>query len=65
MVKSEDFWIVNLDPTIDSEVKNSRPCVVVSPADLHDHLKIVIVDPMTARDFAAPFRAPMTQRALR
>lgn len=60
MVKRGDIWIVNLDPTIGSEIKKSRPCVVVSPADLHDHLKTVIVAPMTSKGFAAPFRVPVT-----
>lgn len=60
MVKRGDIWIVNLDPTVGSEIKKSRPCVVVSPAELHDHLKTVIVAPMTSKGFAAPFRVPVT-----
>lgn len=60
MVKRGDIWIVNLDPTIDSEIKKSRPCVVVSPSELHDHLKTVIVAPMTSKGFATPFRVPVT-----
>ncbi len=60
MVKRGDIWIVNLDPTIGSGIKKSRPCVVVSPAELHDHLKTVIVAPMTSKGFAAPFRVPVT-----
>jgi len=60
VVKRGDIWIVNLDPTIGSEIKNSRHCVVVSPAELHDHLKTVIVAPMTSKGFAAPFRVPVT-----
>lgn len=59
-MKRGDIWIVNLDPTIGSEIKKSRPCVVVSPAELHDHLKTVIVAPMTSKGFAAPFRMPVT-----
>lgn len=55
-----DIWIVNLDPTVGSEIKKSRPCVVVSPAELHDHLKTVIVAPMTSKGFAAPFRVSVT-----
>jgi mRNA interferase MazF len=60
VVKRGDIWIVNLDPTIGSEIKKSRPCVVVSPAELHEHLKTVIVAPMTSKGFAAPFRVPVT-----
>lgn len=60
MVKRGDIWLVNLDPTVGSEIKKSRPCVVVSPAELNDHLKTVIVAPMTSKGFAAPFRVPVT-----
>ena len=49
MVKRGDIWLVNLDPTIGSEIKKSRPCVVVSPSELNDHLRTVIIAPMTSR----------------
>ena len=60
MLKRGEIWLVNLDPTVGSEIKKSRPCVVVSPAELHDHLRTVIVAPMTTKGFAAPFRVPLT-----
>lgn len=60
MVKRGEIWLVNLDPTIGSEIKKSRPCVVVSPPELNDHLRTVIVAPMTSKGFAAPFRVPLT-----
>ena len=47
------------DP-LGSEIKKLRPCVVVSPAELNEHLRTVIVAPMTSKGFAAPFRAPVT-----
>jgi mRNA interferase MazF len=59
-VKRGDIWLVNLDPTVGSEIKKSRPCVVVSPAELNDHLRTVMVAPMTSKGFAAPFRMPVT-----
>jgi mRNA interferase MazF len=43
-----------------SEFQKSRPCVVVSPAELNDTLRTVIVAPMTSKGFAAPFRVPVT-----
>jgi mRNA interferase MazF len=55
-----EIWLVNLDPTVGSEIKKARPCVVVSPAELNDHLRTVIVAPMTSKGFAAPFRIPVT-----
>jgi mRNA interferase MazF len=59
-VKRGEIWLVNLDPTVGSEIQKSRPCVIVSPAELNDHLRTVIVAPMTSKGFAAPFRIPVT-----
>ena len=60
MVKRGDIWLVNLAPTIGSEIQKTRPCVVISPAELHDHLRTVMVAPMTSKGFPAPFRVPVT-----
>lgn len=60
MVKRGDIWLVNLDPTLGSEIQKTRPCVVVSPPELHDHLRTVMVAPMTSKGFPAPFRVPVT-----
>ena len=59
-MKRGDIWLVNLDPTVGSEIKKSRPCVVMSPAELNDNLRTVMVAPMTSKGFAAPFRVPVT-----
>jgi len=59
VVARGEVWLVNLDPTVGSEIRKSRPCVVVSPPELHDHLKTVIVAPMTSQGFPAPFRVPL------
>ncbi len=55
-----EIWLVNLDPTIGSESKKTRPCVVVSPAEMHDYLRTVIVAPLTTKSHAAPFRIGVT-----
>jgi mRNA interferase MazF len=60
VVKRGDIWLVNLDPTVGSEIQKSRPCVIVSPPELHDALRTVIVAPMTSKGFPAPFRIPVT-----
>ncbi|MGD0774620.1 MAG: type II toxin-antitoxin system PemK/MazF family toxin [Candidatus Solibacter sp.] len=60
MVTRGEIWLVNLDPTIGSEIRKTRPCVVVSPAEMHDHLRTVIVAPMTTKSRAAPFRIGVT-----
>ncbi|MFM8465394.1 MAG: type II toxin-antitoxin system PemK/MazF family toxin [Burkholderiaceae bacterium] len=60
MVRRGDIWLVNLDPTVGSEIRKSRPCVVISPAQMHDHLRTVIVAPMTTGSYPAPFRISVT-----
>lgn len=55
-----EIWLVNLDPTIGSEIKKTRPCVIVSPQELNPHLRAVMMAPMTSKGFAAPFRVPVT-----
>ncbi len=55
-MKRGDIWLVNLDPTVGSELKKTRPCAVVSPEEMHAHLRTVIVAPMTTKSRQAPFR---------
>jgi mRNA interferase MazF len=51
-----EIWLVNLDPTIGAEIRKTRPCVVVSPEEMHNQLRTVMVAPMTTKSLAAPFR---------
>jgi mRNA interferase MazF len=60
MVMRGEVWLVALDPTLGSEIQKTRPCVVVSPPEMHDHLRTVIVAPMTSKGRPAPFRIPVT-----
>lgn len=55
-----EIWLVNLDPMAGSEIKKTRPCVVLSPGEMHDHLRTVIVAPMTTKSHEAPFRISVT-----
>jgi mRNA interferase MazF len=59
MVERGDIWLVALDPTIGSEIRKARPCLVVSPNEMHGDLRTVIVAPMTTKSHAAPFRVPL------
>ena len=47
MVTRGEIWLVNLDPTVGSEIREARPCVIVSPPEMHDYLRTVIIAPMT------------------
>jgi mRNA interferase MazF len=51
-----DVHLVRLDPTLGSEIRKTRPCVVVSPDELNQHLRTVIVAPMTTGGHAYPWR---------
>ena len=54
-MKRFEVWLVNLDPTIGSEIKRTHPAVIVSPDELNAHLQTVIVVPLTTgRSY--PFR---------
>lgn len=55
-----EIWLVNLDPTVGSEIRKSRPCVIVSPPELNEYLRTVIVAPMTSKGFSTPFRVQVT-----
>ena len=59
-MKRGEIWLVNLDPTLGSEIKKTRPCVIVSPSELNQHLRTVMMARMTSKGFAAPFRVPVT-----
>jgi mRNA interferase MazF len=56
VVKRGEIWLVNLDPTIGSGIRKTRPCVVISPPEMHDYLRTAIVAPMTTGSHPAPFR---------
>ena len=57
-----EIWLAALDPTIGSEIQKTRPCVVVSPAEMHDFLRTVTVAPMTTGSRPAPYRIPLRFR---
>jgi mRNA interferase MazF len=56
VVKRGEIWLVNLDPTVGSEIQKTRPCVVISPPEMHDYLRTAMVAPMTTGSRPAPFR---------
>jgi mRNA interferase MazF len=59
-MKTGDVWLAQLDPTIGSEIQKARPCVVISPPEMHAHLRTVIVAPMTTGSRPAAFRIPIS-----
>ena len=56
VVKRFEVYLVVLDPTIGTEIKKTRPCVVISPDEMNRHIATVIVAPMTTRGRQYPTR---------
>lgn len=56
VVKRFDVFLVNLDPTIGSEIKKTRPCLVISPDEMNRHINTLIVAPMTTKGRVYPTR---------
>ncbi len=61
-VSRGDVFRVELNPTRGSEIRKTRPCVVVSPDEMNAHLRTFIVAPLTTGSHAYPFRVPCTFR---
>ncbi len=58
-MKRGEVWLAALDPTQGSEIQKTRPCVIISPAEMNDHLRTVVVAPMTTGARPAPFRVAL------
>jgi len=56
VVSRFDVYLVSLDPSFGHEMKRTRPCVVVSPDDMNEYLKTIIIAPMTGRGRDYPSR---------
>ena len=57
VVDQYDVVLVVLDPTIGSEIKKTRPCVVVSPNEMNHTISTVLIAPMTTKSRTYPTRA--------
>jgi mRNA interferase MazF len=53
VVKRFDVYLINLDPSIGSEIQKTRPCLIISPDEMNRHIRTVIVAPLTSagRDY--------------
>jgi mRNA interferase MazF len=59
VVAQFDVFLVALDPTIGSEIQKTRPCLVISPNEMNQHLATAIVAPMTTKGKPYPSRIPV------
>ncbi|PCJ16560.1 MAG: growth inhibitor PemK [Candidatus Cloacimonadota bacterium] len=60
VVRQYAVHLVNLDPTIGSEIQKVRPCVIISPNEMNANINTIIVAPMTSKSHAYPTRVPLT-----
>lgn len=60
MVERGEVWLVALNPTRGSEIQKTRPCLILSPPEIHDHLRIVMAAPMTTGSRPAGFRVAVS-----
>ena len=58
VVERFDVYLINLAPTVGTEIRKSRPCVVISPDEMNRHVATVIVAPMTTKGRQHPTRVP-------
>jgi mRNA interferase MazF len=56
VVKRFEVYLVNLDPTVGSEIRKTRPCLIISPDEMNRFIRTVIVAPMTSKGTTYPTR---------
>ena len=56
VVNRFDVYLINLDPTVGSEIQKARPCLIISPDEMNRHIRTVIVAPMTTASKDYPTR---------
>jgi len=61
----DEVWLVSLDPTQGSEIQKTCPCLVVSPNEMNQHLRTVIIAPMTTAERPYPTRVSVTFQGTR
>lgn len=60
VVKRFDVFLVNLDPTVGSEISKARPCIIISPDEMNSYIATVMVAPMTTKGREYPSRVNCT-----
>lgn len=60
-INQYELVLVNLDPTVGSEMKKTRPCVVISPNEMNKYLQTIVVAPLTSSSKPYPTRIEINQ----
>ena len=56
VVNRFDVYLINLDPTVGSEIRKTRPCLIISPDEMNQHIRTVLIAPMTTAGKDYPTR---------
>jgi len=59
-IRQYEIFLLNLDPTVGSEMKKVRPCVVISPNEMNRYLQTVVIAPVTSSSKPYPTRVEIT-----
>ena len=59
VIQQYEVYLINLDPTIGHEIQKTRPCLVISPGEMNNNIRTVIIAPMTTKSHAYPTRLPV------
>lgn len=62
-ISQYEIVLVNLDPTVGSEMKKTRPCVILSPNEMNKYLQTIVVAPMTSSSKPYPTRVEVNHKA--
>ena len=60
-IRQYDIVLVNLDPTIGSEMKKTRPCIIISPDEMNKYLQTIVIAPLTSTSKSYPTRVEIKQ----
>ncbi len=64
-IRQYDLVLVNLDPTIGSEIKKTRPCLVISPNEMNKYLQTIVIAPVTSTSRDYPTRVSINQERIK
>ena len=59
VIQQYEVYLINIDPTIGHEIQKTRPCLVISPEEMNNNIRTVIIVPMTTKSHAYPTRIPV------
>ena len=64
-IRQYEVVLLNLEPTIGSEMKKTRPCVVLSPNEMNKYLQTIVIAPLTSSSKPYPTRIEITQEVIK